>query len=259
MNNRWCIIGGPRSGSRWLEDSIWAYFFNNNRFAQRLSEVIHPLVGNLCQVIVGNSGCLSLKDNKDAVEAPDFGKFLKQQTDLILQGDINQPLTMRVFCQTWHYTNEEYLDFFKKMQTHGFNFISLERNLFDRALSWYIMDMTSVQHKLVNKDTVVYTTLSGDRQPHLGLDNITVDVEKFLEFYTLCGIDDQTRKDIEYFLPVKSVTYENLIQDCNRQNIPIANNVAITKLYESGYKDKIKNYQDLVEAVSQLTEKEIYE
>lgn len=259
MNNRWCIIAGPRSGSRWLEDSIWAHFFNITKFAQRLGEVIHPLVGNKYPPILNKNNTLHLnEDCKDTQQADNLKLFLKQQTDTILKGNINQPLTMRVFCQTWHYTIEEYLDFFQQIQKHGFNFISLERNVFDRAISWYIMETTGIQHRLVKENSNVYTSWN-TKQSNILSEKITVDVQKFLELYEVCEIDNKARLDLSYMLPVKNITYENLIQDCIDNNIPIAANVAINKLYDESYQDKIQNWDELVTAVQPFLEKEIYE
>jgi hypothetical protein len=259
MNNRWCIIAGPRSGSRWLEDSIWTYFFNITSFAQRLGEVIHPLAGNKYPPFLNKNNNLYLTEEyKNNHQADNLKLFLKQQTETILKGNIAQPLTMRVFCQTWHYTIEEYLDFFQQIEKHGFNFISLERNVFDRAISWYIMEITGIQHKLVKENSNVYTCWNG-KEINILSEKITVDVLRFLELYKLCEIDNKARLDINYILPVKKITYENLIQDCMDNNIPIATNIAIKKLYNESYQDKIHNWDDLVSAVQPFLEKEIYD
>ena len=249
MNNRWCIISGPRSGSRWLEDSIWAYFYNDTKFAQRLHEVIHPIVGNKYPPLLNESNILYLTNQyKDNGQHNDLSLFLKQQTDTILKGNINQPLTMRVFCQTWYYSTEEYLDFFLKMKNHGFNFISLDRDISDRAISWYFMETTGITHNYKQIDTIKEE------------EKIIVDTTRFLELYDLCKIDHQTRISVTSLLPVKKITYENLLQDCADAQIPLATNVAIKKTFKTPYQDKIKNWDELVNAVVELESiKEIYE
>lgn len=259
MNNRWCIIAGPRSGSRWLEDSIWAHYFEITRFAQRLGEVIHPIAGNKCPPLLGKANMLY--QNEDCLHygaAENLHSFLKQQTDIIIKSNPIQPLTMRVFCQSWHYSAEEYVDFFEKMQQCGFYFISLDRNIFDRAVSWYMMESTGIQHRMSREKIDVYTSWSGNKT-NAPTDSITVDVEKFLEFYKLCDIDNKLRLDMNYVLPVKHVNYETLIQDCADNNIPTSTNIAIKKTYDLPYKDKIANWEELMEAVKPLLTKEIYE
>ena len=246
MNNRWCIISGPRSGSRWLEDSIWAYFFKITKSAQRLAEIIHPIMGNKYPPLLSPTNTLYLNEQyKDNGQHNDLTLFLKQQTDTILKSDIKQPLTMRVFCQTWHYSKEQYLDFFLKIQNHGFNFISLDRAIADRAISWYFMETTGIIHN-DNPNNVIEE------------EKIIVDVNKFLELYELCKIDYQARISVTSLLLVKKITYENLLQDCANLQIPIETSIAIKKTYNLSYKDKIQNWDELVNAALASIEK-IYE
>jgi hypothetical protein len=144
------------------------------------------------------------------------------------------------------------------MQLCGFNFISLDRNIFDRAISWYIMETTGIQHRIGRKNIDIYTSWA-DSQIEISTDQIRVDVEKFLEFYKLCDIDNKLRLDMNYMLPVKHVNYETLMQDCANNNIPISTNIAIKKTYDLPYKDKIANWEELIEAIKPLLAKEIYE
>jgi hypothetical protein len=249
MNNRWCIIAGPRSGSRWLEDSIWAYFFEITKSAQRLAEIIHPIMGNKYPPLLSPTNTLYLNEQyKDNGQHNDLTLFLKQQTDTILKGNSTQPLTMRVFCQPWHYSKEEYLDFFLKMKNHGFNFISLERNIADRAVSWYFMETTGIIH---NADPINVIVEEEEK--------IIVDITRFLELYELCKIDHQARLSITSLLPVKKITYENLLQDCADLQIPIGANIAIKKTYNIPYKDKIQNWEELVNAIQLASIEKIYE
>jgi hypothetical protein len=120
------------------------------------------------------------------------------------------------------------------------------------------METTGIQHRIGRKNIDNYTSWNSN-QIEISTDQIKVDVEKFLEFYKLCGIDNKLRLDMSYMLPVKHVNYETLIQDCADNNIPTSPNIAIKKTYDLSYKDKIANWEELVEAVKPLLAKEIYE
>jgi hypothetical protein len=260
QNHRWCIISGPRSGTNWLEDLIWTHFHKITRFSVKLGEIILPSSGYKHPITLGKSKIIIRTDNTRIGTPKEPQQFLQNQTDLILESNINQPAVMRVFCQTWIYSKDDYLDFFQKIQNCGFQFISLDRNLFDRAISWSMMEHTGFVHRYKSSESDIYTAFTDRVKPEISTEKIKIDVDKFVEYYKLCKIDTKERQDIEYMLPIRRVSYESLIQDCVDNNIPISvPDITIKKLYDEDYKDTIENYQELVEAASQLTEKETHE
>jgi hypothetical protein len=258
MNHRWCIIAGPRSGSRWLEDSIWAHFYNITKFAIRLGEFIHPDLNGSGSMILGKSKILLHSSSSENNKSKDLQLLLNHQTDLIINSNLKQPMTMRVFCQDWNYSADEYLDFFQKIRNCGFNFISLDRNIFDRAISWYVMEHTGIHHRFMRDENDMYTSNNGE-QFNVTTEKITVDINEFLSRYNQCKTDTRARLDMEYMLSVKKVSYDNLVQNCIDNNIPISKNISIKKLYDVSYQDKIDNWDELLEAVKPLLVEEIYE
>lgn len=258
MSHRWCIITGQRSGSRWLEDSIWAHFYNISRFAIRLGEFIHPSYNDTRSSVLGKSKILLHADFSSNNKSKNLQSFLERQTNLILNSNAKQPITLRVFCQNWNYSPDDYLDFFQKIQNSGFNFISLDRNIFDRTISWYVMEHTGIHHRFTRNENDVYSSSDGD-QFTVSTEKINVNIDEFLFRYDQCKTDARTRLDMEYMLPVKKISYDNLVQDCINNGVPISKNTSIKKLYDMSYKDKIENWDELMEAVKPLLVEEIYE
>jgi hypothetical protein len=110
------------------------------------------------------------------------------------------------------------------------------------------METTGITHNYKQIDTIKEE------------EKIIVDITRFFELYELCKIDHQTRISVTSLLPVKKITYENLLQDCADAQIPFATNTAIKKTFKIPYQDKIKNWDELVNAVVELESiKEIYE
>lgn len=237
MHNRWCIISGPRSGSTWLENSIYEYLKAKDNIAQKLLEFIH--LNNVMLLDSVNNIRIFEIENR---HLNSFDEKLQTAYRLIENANVKQSLTCRVFNENY-FTSSEYLDFFLHLQKYGFKFINLERDLLDRAISLYFAIETGVWHRI--KDSHLSTNTDT---------KLLVDLPKIVDYYLFMHKSYILRQQILNNLPHVVVNYKTSYQDLKLHNIPFKEdtNLQILKTYEKPYKDLIINYDEVINMINIL-------
>lgn len=237
MHKRWCIISGPRTGSTYLESMIHAYWKKLDPTAISLSEPLHPKVGLNYPFEINPEGFL-IRASKPIKKIRLFD-LMQRVTDLILSANPDQPIVLRVFTQEEYYSEGQYFAFFAKLKSVGFKFISLDRDIFDQAMSLYFMETTGIVHRWADGQNDVLTNTEGEvikSEPDELLHDI--DEDKFVELFNYCEKYKLLREKICNKLPHIKVNYATIIEDCKLGQIPHSN-VGIKRTYSKNYKDKV--------------------
>lgn len=239
MNSRWCIVAGPRSGSSWLENSIYEALRDQYPDAAKLMEIIHPhaSVTNTMEIIQPSNNIIVHLGKQSGLKS--YGDILHHAYDLINNANKNQALTCRVFNQEY-YTSEQYHCFLDCLSLNGFQFIKLERNLLDRVISLYVAIVTDIWHRFDATES--------------NNDYITVDLNRFMYFYKTLDEQDRIRQNMMSNFPHFTINYEQIDHEPELYNIPIKRNPKLVyqKTYDTPYQTKITNYDELLEAVKNV-------
>lgn len=239
MNNRWCIVAGPRSGSSWLENSIYEALRDQDPDAAKLMEIIHPhaSVANTMEITQPTNTIIVHIGKQSGLKS--HSDILDHAYALIGNANKNQALTCRVFNQEY-YTPEQYHSFLQCLLIHGFRFIKLERNLLDRVISLYVAIVTDIWHRF-----------NGEESKN---DSVTVNLNRFMYFYKTLAEQDKIRQNMMSNFPHVTINYEQIDHDVNLYNIPFKSNPKIVyqKTYDTPYHNKISNYNELLEAVKNV-------
>jgi hypothetical protein len=227
MVERWFIVGEPRCGSHWLHSKLiprtgLAEFFHypfynaypDYRFGRY--RFIHPI-------------------KKPPTDRLTQDEFLQKRISQIKKINPIQPIKGILFCNIYQI---DYTKIIKTLDECGFKFIMLERNLFDRALSHCIADITKIAHRW--KTQSVWP-------PADSLGKININLEVWLSVLFREYQATEYRKTLFLDYNFATVRYENLIEDCQTNNIPIVENDAITKTWNVKYKDAVTNITELQE------------
>ena len=251
MNNRWCIIAGARSGSTWLEEMIYNSFPIGN-YKMKLGEPLeYSTESNTSSshntgVILNDNNCLAIAISNDS-------NVTKQQYyDSIFEkfssADRRQPVVMKIFCQDWKYTEDQYIKFLTMLRDCGYKFINLERSINDRATSWWFMEHYKTVHKWKTKDNTVFYSSTDKFKKNVDHESLVkIDVKTWIDYLNLSLSEDKLNHKICQMFDVITVNYNSLIEDCQKYNIPINSNTSVQKLYDIDYKNKISNYMELIE------------
>ena len=227
MITRWIIVGEPRCGSHWLHSKLpsqseldefinYSFYtnanhdftFDENNFIERIDVPIEVLTRE---------------------------EFVQKRISQIKRINHLQSIKGILFCNIYQI---DYTEIIKTLDECGFKFIMLERNLFDRALSHCIADIKKLAHRW----TIQTELPSAD-----SLGKINVDLEVWLDTLFREYQATEYRKSLFSNYEFVTVRYENLIEDCRTNNIPIVEEDAITKTWNIEYKDAVTNITDLQE------------
>lgn len=235
MNNRWCIISGPRTGSTWLEHLIWTYFKKENDKSVHLGEILFPPISK--------QWFYKLDENNYIIQKT--GGYLGNNlyndvVDLLKSSNVSQPIVLRVFTQAELYSKEQYIDFFHDLEKLGFKFISLNRNVFDRAVSLYFMEQSKIVHRWDDTNGYFYTNLDGQIVKNISEQSAhIIDENKFHDAYNRCNDFINLQQEIVNHINHIKVNYETMIEDCLIEQIPHIQ-PTIKKTYNESYSDKIE-------------------
>lgn len=227
MITRWIIVGEPRCGSHWLHSKLpsqseldefinYSFYtnanhdftFDENNFIERIDVPIEVLTRE---------------------------EFVQKRISQIKRINHLQSIKGILFCNIYQI---DYTEIIKTLDECGFKFIMLERNLFDRALSHCIADITKLAHRW---------TIQTELPSVDSLGKINVDLEVWLDTLFREYQATEYRKSLFSNYEFVTVRYENLIEDCRTNNIPIVEEDAITKTWNIEYKDAVTNITDLQE------------
>lgn len=258
MTSRWCVIAGPRSGSTWLEEMILRSIQINGTTC-RLSEFMNPGLSS----VLKQDWFLDYQRNfvKKVNTRRDINnqEFFNTRSQLLFDNNLNQSWIMRLFCQPHLFPWFDYLRFIQELATKNVNFVCLKRSLFDRTISWYFMNNTGIVHKHKKKESnVFYSRTVGDviTVEKLKLSPVEINLSVWEKIFIDRIAEDRCLNNIINNFNFPVVNYENLLDDCKKNNIPIDNSEnTIMKLYEERYQDCILNYSDLIKRYHEILEK----
>lgn len=247
---RWCIITGPRSGSVYVEQLLY-FPMSSMESARMLGEFLAPNL-DYSHKQYGLDANLNITaidmDRPMDVNASSMEDFYQGRISMIGSSNTNQPLTMRVFCQSYIFPMRKYLNFFRILRDRNFRFISLRRDLLDRAISFYFMLNHGRIHRFeIDGHEFVTKNMSGD-QP---LSPVVVDVEKFMTLYRQVVDDDRIRQFATNMLRCPVVNYETAVQDLENLGIPTARRVDTKRTYDEDYRSMMLNYQEIIDVVAE--------
>jgi hypothetical protein len=251
MDNRWCILGGPRSGHTWCEHLVFGGIAELPNSIQ-LNEFLHPGVAaqkNDAYVLDIDRNILSLPNM-----LLDLDNFFTDRCKLIFKANTTQPLTMVIIPEPWTYNNIDYIDFIQLLNRSGnFKIARMHRNLFDRAVSWYYMSVTQIVHQFKEKkETAKFTIETGGQIEGFVSPVIKADTSKFMEFLVFCIRDEIYMRTIESQVKCIRLNYDTLIEDCKQNNIPFDADTAIKKTHSVQYQNLIENYDELLDMYNLL-------
>lgn len=243
---RYCIIAGPRSGSTWLEFMLIEHLKSINTQSVRLGEFLQPVVAKNEQFILADNNNIVHGKQQWATDQETFNGRLS----MILQNNHRQSITMRLFPQNYFFNFVDYIDVAKKLTSCNFTFISLYRNIFERALSWAVMDQSSIIHLFNVNNTQFHTTFRGKQEKTM-VDPFRVCPTNFTRILLMAVQDDINRRLIDDVLPTIKLDYDNLEQDIQQLNVT-ALPTQISPVHELPYKSLIINYDQLLDIYYKL-------
>jgi hypothetical protein len=251
MRNRWCIISGPRSGSTWIEKSIFNAIQTHDPSAQRLQEIINPNFGLKNTIKLLPDRKIEFIEGKK-IELQNYKQLLDYIAMVMTIGDKNQGLTCKVFPQENHFAIAEYSKFFEMLCNNQFQFIHLKRNLFDRTVSFYFALETDVWHRIIDEQNQIEMISSSGPTKNIVSKEITIDISKFINHYKYLQQDEEARQTILSKLPHIEINYETLNEDICQYDIPFFYDTVFLKIYEQPYKEIISNYDQLVQHIKTI-------
>jgi hypothetical protein len=205
-------------------------------YVMRLGEILHRTIWGYSD---SDSAAFRLEALYNSKLRTDFRKDLLEK----LKNNPESGAVMRLFVQSHHLPDMDYKDFVDNLVTLGFKFINLTRDTFDSSVSLSMAQNTIVWHKKVYKNNLV--EIDGDKAyasnpvakdisiSILGANYMDITYNKFYNKKILDNIDHVT------------VRYENILEDCKINNLPIEEKTNIKKLYDKDYSELITNYSEL--------------
>ena len=163
--------------------------------------------------------------------------------------------TLKIVPDSFIRLEIDYPSFLKKLQILNFKFIKLNRNIFDRTISFSFARQTNIWNKQKAADgTIIYDT-KDDKNYISNPTPIHIPPADFVQHYLLEQLydyyGDLYLKNVDYNI----INYATLLDDCVANNIIIdTKEYTIThKLYDIPYKSLILNYNELTEIYKRLT------
>ena len=243
---RYCIIAGPRSGSTWIEFILLGHLTTTDKNATRLGEFLHPHVAKFEQFVLSPNNNIIRGKQEWSTDS----ETVNGRLSMLLESDISQSLTMRLFPQEYSFDFINYNDIAEQLNLRNFKFISLYRNIFSRAISWATMEHTSIVHKLNERGIRYHSTYFGDI-PKKTVDPITICPIKFTRILLMAVRDDITRRTISESVGAVEINYDNLEDDIKQMGISMRpTHIELT--HDVPYDKLIINYDQLLEIYNKL-------
>lgn len=243
---RYCIVAGPRSGSTWLELILIEYLKSINMNPTRLGEFLQPVVAKNEQFTLADNNFIVHGKKHWATDQEAF----EGRLSMLLHSDYNQPITMRLFPQNYFFEFVDYIDVAKKLATNNFKFISLYRNIFSRALSWAVMDQSSIIHLFKVNNIQYHTTFQG-KKDKTNVEPFYVCPKNFTRILLMAVRDDISRRLINEVVDAVEIDYDNLEQDIQQLKINVLP-TQISPVHELPYESLITNYDQLLDIYHKL-------
>jgi hypothetical protein len=233
MLNRWIIVGEPRCGSHWLQSKListaWLDEFINYEFYTENGADFEFDSLNYIKYTTGPTVPITRTE------------FAQRRIEQIKQINPIQSAKGILFCNRYEF---DYKLIISTLHDCNFRFIMLERNLFDRAISHYMATLTKFAHRWNrNENSPAPDSLSPVR----------VNLDTWLDTLFREYKATEYRKSLFKNYNFLTVNYENLIEDCQTNNIPIIKKESISKTWNVEYKDVVTNIEELQEVYNSFT------
>jgi hypothetical protein len=257
MNNRYCVLSIPRTGSTWLTEGIYGALCSTNSNVMNLGEFF-TLPSNLgssairTKYNVDEQGLLKkqiqstpcLENLEKALETFIDGRLLT-----LLNADKNQSVVFKYMYWTRPDERINDLENLKKIKNHGFTIVNINRDPFESAISFLVGKKTNFWIKS--------TLWSNKNIKPMTKSSITLSSEDFKSTYeTFLNMTEEKQK-ISDELNCVSVNYESLKDDCYSNQIPFKEENTCKKVYNIDYCDIITNYDDLVKIKEQMSNQKL--
>jgi hypothetical protein len=157
---------------------------------------------------------------------------------------------MRLFPQNYFFNFIDYIDVAKKLKSYNFKFLSLHRNVFSRALSWAVMEHTSIIHLFNVNNTQYHTTFQGKKEK-TSIEPFYVCPINFTRILLMAVQDDISRRIINEVVDAVEVDYDSLEQDIQQLKITVLP-TQIYPVHELPYESLITNYNQLLDIYYKL-------
>ena len=241
MYNRICIVCLPRSGSSWLEQMIHnahlhtsprsvslGEYFNYSAFYKNGADVEFNMGDN--NFLNWQWKTIDANTNKPEVSKD---KFYQDRLELLKKINPDQNIVLRMMMGWDSYNYEECI---QELVNLNFKIISLSRDMFDQLISQMAVMQTNYHH-----------SHSKFAHENIKLKKIIINEREFKDYLTMFKTEDNARKHLEIKFNSPIIRYNNLIQDCTSNNIPIDQDVSMVKTYPLPYSRYIENYNELRE------------
>jgi hypothetical protein len=243
---RYCIVAGPRSGSTWLEFILLEHLRSINMNPIRLGEFFQPIVAKHEQFVLSSDNTIMHGKKQWETDQETFNGRLS----MILNGNHNQSITMRLFPQDYFFDFIDYLEVAKTLKKCNFKFISLYRDIFSRAISWAVMDQTSIVHLFKVSDIQYHTTFQGKRKK-ANIEPFIVCPKNFTRILLMAVRDDISRRMINEIVNPVELNYDTISNDIKQLGFNIID-TNISPVHELPYSKLIINYDQLLDIYKKL-------
>jgi hypothetical protein len=243
---RYCILSTPRTGSTWLNNGI-GYCFQKLKNYINLNEFFTPFINNNHYSLDNNNMIYHAIEIKESFEIADINEFNEFRMNILLNGNIKQPLILKYMY--WPYEGVKYndLDNLKKIQNHNITIINLNRDTFESAVSFCVAKYTGIAHKYTDATGLTWFQTSRGRLTEIPDKKITVDNNDFEIIYMQCIDAFLQKQKMAEQLNCVTVQYSSLRINCFNNKIPFQSISHLKKLYNEDYSSIITNYDQLIE------------
>jgi LPS sulfotransferase NodH len=246
MNNRWCIICVPRSGSNYLEEMLYQSIMSQqSSLVMRLGEILHRIIWNYTD---SEDAGFKLTADYNSIVRKKFREDLMEN----LESDPTTGAVIRLFSQSHHLLDMDYNGFLNKLQSLNFKFIHLTRNPVDSAISLCMAQATNLWHRSIQENTKV-EVIDGNAEYAKNPTKINIPLTVIgANFIDIKLTDYYNKENLKTFEYIK-IRYESMLEDCNANKVPIVEKTGIKKLHDQSYSELIENYDEIQQFCEELT------
>jgi len=251
---RYCILSIPRTGSTWLNSGI-GYCFSKLKNYINLNEFFTPSVNNNHYKIDDYKMIYHATEITDPIEIDDINEFNEIRMDILLKGNIKQPLILKYMY--WPYQGVRYNDLenIKKIQNHNIYIINLNRDTFESAISFYVAKYTGISHKYMDSTGAIWYSTNQGKLTEITKPIITIDNNDFEIIYMQFIEAAIYKQKMADELNCTTINYNSLRMDCFNNKVPLQSISHFKKLYNEDYSTCITNYDQLLDIKEKLINK----
>lgn len=247
---RYCVLSIPRTGSTWLTNGI-GYTYHRFKNYINLHEFITPFTRVYSRYELDENNIITEFTEVAPYEVSNPSNFVNSRLDILLKGDVNQPLVLKYMYMTRPLKETNDLDNLQRIQDHKIIIVNLIRDTFDSTISSAVAGLTGIHHKWETDKGEFWSTTKGTI-PKINIPNIIVPALDFKATYFQMKQADNEKQKMAELLGCIMVNYNNLRFDCINNKIPFQNFTHSRKVYDVDYREIIQNYDQLLEIKEQV-------